>query len=268
MKKSFRFSIAMITLIFMLTIFAMPQGKVSAAVSDGTYSVDYQILKAEDDSVSMANDYFEKPATLSVEDGVQYIEFTLNHSEWIKELQAPSGGSFSDVDVISEDKGADKRTVKFKVDEDLSKPLEMKMHVYIDSMDPIYDHRYTVRYDFDIDNMKATGSNETKTDNKSDDASNGEENNSGDATNEDENNSDDATNEEESKSDDVVKGTVNKDDNDSNKGTAEAGSTNGDNNKEDNPPTGDNVPITLFVVLLIGSSLVIYSSWKSGFNRN
>ena len=148
----------------MLTIFVIPQGKAFAEIADGTYSVNYQILQAENDSVSMANDYFEKPATLFVENGVKYIQFTINHSEWIKELQAPQGGSFVDVNVISENQDADKRVVKFKVEEDLSKPLEMKMHVLIESMNPVYDHKYTVRYDFDIDNKQAV----TKTTDKED----------------------------------------------------------------------------------------------------
>lgn len=153
MNRKFMFSTAILTLICMLSIFVMPQGKVFADMADGTYSVNYQILQAESDSVSMANDYFEKPATLIVENGVKYIQYTVNHSDWIKALQAPQGSSFVDVNVVSENKTADTRVVKFKVD-DLSKPLPMKMHVLIESMDPVYDHQYTVRYDFDIDNKK------------------------------------------------------------------------------------------------------------------
>ena len=154
MKRKITFASAILSFILMLTIISIPQGKVFAEIADGTYSVDYQILKAENDSVSMANDYFEKPATLFVENGERHIQFTLNHSEWTKELQAPLGGSFVDVDIVSENLGEDTRLVQFKVEEDLSKPLEFKMHVLIETMEPVYDHRYTVRFDFDIDSLE------------------------------------------------------------------------------------------------------------------
>ncbi|MGQ0419112.1 NEAT domain-containing protein [Bacillus sp. HC-Mk] len=39
----------------------MPYGNASAKLADGTYDINYVIQKAENDSASMANDYFEKP---------------------------------------------------------------------------------------------------------------------------------------------------------------------------------------------------------------
>ncbi len=125
----------------------------STTIEEGTYSIDYVILRAEDDSVSIANDYFEKPANLIVQDGEQYIQFLLNHSQWTKELQAPKGDSFVDVTVVEEDEEEDTRLVQFKVDRDFSEPIEFKMHVLIETMDPVYDHRYTVRFDFDLDSL-------------------------------------------------------------------------------------------------------------------
>ncbi|MEI3607541.1 NEAT domain-containing protein [Pseudogracilibacillus sp. SE30717A] len=132
----------------------------STTIEEGTYSIDYVILRAEDDSVSIANDYFEKPANLIVQDGEQYIQFLLNHSQWTKELQAPQGDAFVDVDVVEEDEAEDTRLVQFKVDRDLSEPVEFKMHVLIETMDPVYDHRYTVRFDFNLDSLEETESKE------------------------------------------------------------------------------------------------------------
>ncbi|MBC1780628.1 NEAT domain-containing protein, partial [Listeria booriae] len=40
-----------------------------AALQDGSYSVNYTVLQGDSDSVSMANDYFDKPATVKVEGG-------------------------------------------------------------------------------------------------------------------------------------------------------------------------------------------------------
>jgi len=126
----------------------------SEPLDDGVYSLEYVVLHAQNDSVSIANDYFEKPATLFVKNGETFVRFTINHSQWVKELQAPLGNSFVDVQVVSEDKSNDLREVQFKVDSDLNKPLELKMHVYIETMDPVYDHRYTVRLDFDLDSLQ------------------------------------------------------------------------------------------------------------------
>ena len=123
-------------------------------LEDGAYSIEYVILHAETESVSIANDYFEKPATLFIEDGEKYIQFPLNHSQWTKELEAPLGDSFEHVDVISVDEEEDTRIVEFLLDRDLSDPLEFKMHVLIEEMEPVYDHRYTVRFDFDEDTLE------------------------------------------------------------------------------------------------------------------
>lgn len=123
-------------------------------VEEGVYSLDYVILHAQTDSVSIANDYFEKPATYIVHNGKHYIRFMLNHSEWTKELQSPLGDSFVDVKVIQENKKENTRIVQFQLDRDLTEPIAFKMHVFIETMDPVYDHRYTVRFDFDLDTLK------------------------------------------------------------------------------------------------------------------
>lgn len=138
--------------VFLISFFTFSNDHVLAESSftDGTYSVDYEILRGDNDSVSIANDYFEKPATLIVENGEEYIQFWLNHSQWVQELQAPLGDDFVDVTIVEENEIDDLRLVQFKVDRDLTVPIEFKMHVYIDSMEPVYDHRYTVRFDFDL----------------------------------------------------------------------------------------------------------------------
>lgn len=123
-------------------------------IEDGVYSLEYVVLHAQNESASIANDYFEKPATLFVKDGEKYVRMTINHSEWVKELQAPLGDSFVDVQVVNENQTEDKREVQFKVEQDLHEPIEFKMHIHIESMDPVYDHRYTVRLDFDLDSLQ------------------------------------------------------------------------------------------------------------------
>lgn len=143
--------IGIIILLFAL----LPTFSVSAEnqLADGIYSIDYVVLHAETDSASIANDYFDKPATLYIENGDKYIEFTLNHSKWIKELQFPRNNKFEHVNIVDENVEKDLRTIQFKLDQDIQSIVEMKMHVLIEEMEPVYDHRYTIRLDFDSDSI-------------------------------------------------------------------------------------------------------------------
>ena len=81
------------------------------------------MLQAENDSVSIANDYFEKPATLTIDKDGQYLQFTVNHAKWVQFIKSASGESFADVNVVSEDLENDKRVIAFKVDGDITEPL-------------------------------------------------------------------------------------------------------------------------------------------------
>lgn len=126
-------------------------------LADGTYDIAYHVLQADSDSVSIANDYFQKPAALIVYNGVQYIELTVLQSEWVKSLQAASGSSFTDVDVIAVDEENNTRTVLFKVDGTVAEPMLMKMHIHIASLVPTYDHHYTVRFAFAAESIELTG---------------------------------------------------------------------------------------------------------------
>lgn len=128
----------------------------AADLSDGTYVVDYEMLQAENDSVSIANDYFEKPATLTIDKDGQYLQFTVNHAKWVQFIKSASGDSFADVQVVSEDLDNDKRVVAFKIDGDLTAPLLMQMHVVIEEMKPSYDHKYSVRLNLDLETMEVT----------------------------------------------------------------------------------------------------------------
>ncbi|WP_340084729.1 heme uptake protein IsdC [Siminovitchia sp. FSL H7-0308] len=170
---------AMMLIVVCLISFIIIPGTTFANMADGTYQVNYQILKAENDSVSMANDYFEKPATLIVDKGKKYIQLTINHSDWIKTFTTASG---EPAQVISENKSADTRVVKFPVN-DLSKPVPMKMHVLIETMDPVYDHEYTVRFDFDSENLNTAGSGPEQTKNEKTDDSGKHSENNGASTN-------------------------------------------------------------------------------------
>lgn len=157
----------------LVSMIAVVPLSVAADLSDGTYVVEYEMLQAENDSVSIANDYFEKPAILTVDGEAQYIQFTVNRSDWVKVLEAADGESFVDVAVVSEDPENDQRVIAFKVDGDISEPVFMQMHIVIKDMEPAYDHKYTVRLNFDLETIQETDapavvvpSSESKTEEK------------------------------------------------------------------------------------------------------
>ncbi|UJW59787.1 heme uptake protein IsdC [Bacillus sp. A116_S68] len=133
-------------------------------LADGTYTIQYTVLHAENDSASMANDYWEKPATITVANGQMKAQMTINHSSWVTEFKVPNNGGFQDVTVISADEAADKRVVEFPISS-LSTPLESKIHVTVEDID--YDHDYTIRLSFDLDSLQTvslaeSASNETE----------------------------------------------------------------------------------------------------------
>ncbi|EJQ99425.1 heme uptake protein IsdC [Bacillus mycoides] len=222
-----------ITLVCMLAFLVIPSGQASAKLADGTYDINYVIKKAEDDSASMANDYFEKPAKLIVKNGEMRVQVPMNHSAWITEFKAPENGNFVDSKVISKDEAADKRTVEFKVD-DLSKPLGVKIHVVVPSAN--YDHHYTVRFAFDA-NVKAVGG----------------DNNVAAAT----------KNNDETKKDTQVKEEKTKVDNkETNKDTKKETNESGKAEKIDNPKTGDEARIGLFAALVLISGVFLVRKVK------
>lgn len=136
-------------------ILSLPGMNASAAtLDDGVYSIDYELLQGDSDSVSIANDYFVKPALLKIKGGDARMQVTVNQSTWVKELKAQDGDAFVDTTVVSEDAEADTRVVEFKVDDVLSMPFPLKMHVVIEDMEPVYDHAYTVRAAIDPDSAK------------------------------------------------------------------------------------------------------------------
>ncbi|MCG7346452.1 NEAT domain-containing protein [Sporosarcina sp. ACRSL] len=125
-------------------------------LSDGVYAVEYELLQGDSESVSIANDYFEKPALLKVDGDEKVLQLTLNHSKWVQELQERSGDGFADAKVIAKDEEADTRVIELKVDGELAEPFPVKMHVVIDELEIPYDHAYTVRVAVDAESVQET----------------------------------------------------------------------------------------------------------------
>lgn len=140
--KSNKWILSLCTSIILFAVLFTPDVKAAVNLADGTYTINYTVLKADNDSASMANDYFAKPATLVVKNGDVHVQIVLKNSAWIKSFEINN----TTPSVISSDKNADTRTVQFKANS-FSSPLMSKIHVDIEAMN--YNHVYTIRFRFD-----------------------------------------------------------------------------------------------------------------------
>lgn len=143
----------------LLLAFMLPFSNAQAAtLKDGTYSVNYNVLKAEGNAVSMANDYWLKPAKVIAKNGKLTVQMTIKNSSWVTEFKVPGNGGYVDTTVLSTNKKANTRIVQFQA-QSLSKPIKSKIHVTVKSAD--YDHDYTIQLKFDESSMKSLSSNST-----------------------------------------------------------------------------------------------------------
>ncbi|NOU99415.1 heme uptake protein IsdC [Paenibacillus planticolens] len=161
MKKCLTIPVSMLMMLIFAVILYVPASKAAAALADGTYSIGYTVLQGDNDSASMANDYWEKPATFTVKNGEMTMQMKVNHSSWVTSFKVDNGGGFADTQVVNSDSSEDTRVVQFKV-KDVSNPLMAKIHVTVKTVD--YDHDYTIRFAFDAKSMKALSTAESKAD--------------------------------------------------------------------------------------------------------
>ncbi|MCR6111478.1 NEAT domain-containing protein [Bacillus sp. A301a_S52] len=128
----------------------------SNGLDDGTYTIDFTVLKNNTNDVSVMDQYTDKPASLIVENGEQAIELTLNHSNWIETFQVNENGTYVDAEVIDIDTNNDKRTVRFDVD-DLSQATSAYTHIVIPDIN--YDNDYEVQIAFDLSSITDSDGN-------------------------------------------------------------------------------------------------------------
>jgi heme-binding NEAT domain protein len=146
MKMKFRFFIALTVLILMTFLVVSP---VSAQTADGTYEVNYEMKEDGTANTSIADGYFEKPATVTVENGTYHVQFTVTGSNYIESLTMPG----SSIEIVSEDTENHTRVYRFTVD-DLSQSLDMDMHIIVPDM---YDMTHTAQAVFDVSGLPEAG---------------------------------------------------------------------------------------------------------------
>lgn len=142
--------------VLILGVFIVTPNYSHAQLADGTYNIPYQVNKPSSISASMANDYFLKPAKVTMKNGKATVQLTIKNSAWVTEFNPPGGAS-----VINQNAGADTRVVQFSIS-DLSKPVTVAMKIDIDDIN--YHHSYSVDFIFDASSIpQATTEKNTQT---------------------------------------------------------------------------------------------------------
>lgn len=148
-----RIIVAFLVTLTLLTVFCTAKLMAASTLEDGEYTVDYEILKGDpkDDSTSLANGYWNKPATVIVKNGAISVRTVINKDAWVIEFATKQGSSFVDAKVISRDTKNDSRIVEFGVSS-LEQDQVTSMTVDIPSMN--YYHSYEARFRFYPDTLK------------------------------------------------------------------------------------------------------------------
>lgn len=128
---------------------------VSAANSleEGTYEIDFTILKNNANEASMMNDYVENKARLSVRDGKKFVSITLTDHQSITGFKVEQNGSLQDAKIISENKNNNTRVVEFEVD-DITKINNAWVSIYMNIPGFLYDANYDVRISLHSNTIK------------------------------------------------------------------------------------------------------------------
>ncbi|MBO9604641.1 MAG: NEAT domain-containing protein [Paenibacillaceae bacterium] len=144
-------TIAALLLGIALMALGVPAAWAESRLADGTYDVVYTVKKPDDESVSIANDYFEKPAKVTIVSGRTTVQLQMNHSNWIGYFKVPgSGGSLIDAEVVGSNADDNTRIVRFDV-ADLQTPTVVQMKVTIKELG--YNHEYATRFVFKTDGL-------------------------------------------------------------------------------------------------------------------
>ncbi|WP_328800850.1 NEAT domain-containing protein [Paenibacillus sp. LX16] len=131
-------------------------GTPGKVIADGTYSIQFNALHATKDQKSAMAQYLLSPATLTVLRGKYEASFTIKDSTTVTEFKTEQNGTLTDADIVSEDKNANTRVVKFKV-ADLDAILNAQVHVSTIYPGGVYEMDHKLRLQFDRSSITAKG---------------------------------------------------------------------------------------------------------------
>ncbi|EOR22312.1 Cell surface protein [Niallia nealsonii AAU1] len=148
MRKTIRIFVALFVLFvtfvnpFLTHTSTVSAEETSRTYADGEYDVPFTVLNGTKDEASMADQYFQKPAKVVVENGE--LKVKVEHNPFITELKVNNTA----VNTTSQDNG--NIVAEFPVS-DLENVVNAEIHVIVSAIG--YDHWYDVRFDFDGSNI-------------------------------------------------------------------------------------------------------------------
>ncbi|MBM5605441.1 sortase B protein-sorting domain-containing protein [Listeria seeligeri] len=126
-------------------------------LADGIYTIPFVAKKANDDTNSSMQNYFDNPAWLKVKNGKKTVAMTVNDNKTVTALKTQLAGALQDVKVVSEDKDANTRIVEFEVG-DLNQPLAAHVNYEAPFNGSVYKGQADFRYVFDTTKVVAASS--------------------------------------------------------------------------------------------------------------
>ncbi|WP_161601519.1 NEAT domain-containing protein [Paenibacillus luteus] len=128
------------------------EAAVAAFKETAATTVNFSVIYSNKEQFSTMDSYFVKPALVSTNGGSTYVTVTVKKSSQVQSIQVETAGVFEESIVVSEDKAADTRVVKFKVD-DLSVLMNAKVHVVVKEQN--YEMTHDIRLNFNNVNNAA-----------------------------------------------------------------------------------------------------------------
>ncbi|ADO58495.1 cell surface protein [Paenibacillus jamilae] len=145
--EQFSFKKVFVALIMTALVFAlMAPLSAKAAAADGTYNVDYTVLKDQTNETSRLDSYLTKPAQVTVANGKNVVRLTVKSSNLITAFKVEQNGVLQDATVVSTNTANNTRVVEFEVAD-----LNAKVNAYAEITIPVvnYTGKYDVQLQFD-----------------------------------------------------------------------------------------------------------------------
>ncbi|MFK4303633.1 heme-binding NEAT domain protein [Paenibacillus sp. RC254] len=145
--EQFSFKKVLVALIMTALVFAViAPFSAKAAAADGTYAVNYSVLKDQTNETSRLDSYLTKPAQVIVANGKNVVRLTVKSSNLITTFKVEQNGVLQDATVVSTDTANNTRVVEFEVAD-----LNAKVNAYAEITIPVigYTGKYDVQLQFD-----------------------------------------------------------------------------------------------------------------------
>lgn len=126
-------------------------GQEPVAVEEVSWEKPYVVWKEDEDSLSVADQYFKKPAKCIQKGSNTYIQLTLTNENWWQSFKVNNRGKYEDVVTVSVDEEKQERVVRFPISHPNVSTVEAKVHIIVTGIPGFhYDNEYDIRLQFDL----------------------------------------------------------------------------------------------------------------------